>query len=245
MNPIIEITTPNIFENKKIISGVTRRNLRLFPEIGFNISPTEIISAAEVVKHKQILADKLSLPLEKCIFQKQVHEDRIDIITDNYQMVERDGMISNIKGIVLNINIADCCAVLFHDPVNNAVGAVHSGWRGTKLNISSKAIAMMVQEFSSDPTDMKVYLSPCASVKKYETGQEFKEYFPDSVIQSDGKYYFDNHKEIKNQLIQSEINSDNIEVSDVCTISNTDYHSFRRDGNKSGRMAAFIGIRDI
>ncbi|MCK5742328.1 MAG: polyphenol oxidase family protein, partial [Chlorobi bacterium] len=93
--------------------------------------------------------------------------------------------------------------------------------------------------------DLKVYLSPCASVKKYETGQEFKEYFPDSVIQSGEKYYFDNHKEIKNQLIQSGINADNIEVSDVCTISDTDYHSFRRDGNKSGRMSAFIGIRDI
>ena len=245
MNPIIEITTPDIFDNHRIISGVTRRNLSLFPEIGFNISPTEIISADEIIKHKQILADNLSLPIEKCFFQKQVHGDRIDVITDNYQIVERDGMISNIRGIVLNINIADCCAVLFHDPANEAVGAVHSGWKGTKLNISSKAIAMMTREFGSDPTDIKVYLSPCASVNKYETGQEFKEYFPDSVIQSSGKYYFDNHKEIKNQLIQSGINSDNIEVSGICTISDTDYHSFRRDRNKSGRMAAFIGIKDI
>ncbi|MCK5741144.1 MAG: laccase domain-containing protein, partial [Chlorobi bacterium] len=159
MNPIIEITTPDIFENKKIISGVTRRNLRLFPEIGFNITSSEIISADEVIKHKQVLADNLSLPLEKCIFQKQVHGDRIDIITNNHQIVERDGMISNIKEIILNINIADCCAVLFHDPVNEAVGAVHSGWKGTKLNISSKAIAMMTQEFASDPNDLKVYLS--------------------------------------------------------------------------------------
>ena len=245
MNPIIEITTPDIFENKKIISGVTRRNLRLFPEIGFNITSSEIISADEVIKHKQVLADNLSLPLEKCIFQKQVHGDRIDIITNNYQLIERDGMISNIKGIVLNINIADCCAVLFHDPVNEAVGAVHSGWRGTKLNISSKAIVMMKQEFGSTPKDIRVYLSPCASVAKYETGAEFKKYFPDSVIKSEGKYYFDNYKEIKNQLIQAGINLDNIEISGICTISDTDYHSFRRDGNKSGRMSAFIGIRDI
>ena len=33
-----------------------------------------------------------------------------------------------------------------------------------------------------------------------------------------------------------------IEKSDICTIENSDYHSFRRDKEFSGRMAAFIGM---
>ena len=56
------------------------------------------------------------------------------------------------------------------------------------------------------------------------------------------KYLFDNSLQILLQLLDCGIIRDNIQISDICTITNKNYHSYRRDKERSGRMAGFIGM---
>ncbi len=239
----IEIIEPDIFPKDIVKAGVTEKNESLFPETGLSFSNAKNLTDAEVYKHQQLLADFIGIPFGNLKFQKQVHGDTIKVIDKESVTEEADGMITNIKGIFPVIKIADCAALLAYDPENKAVGAFHSGWKGTKLNITAKGIRLMNVIYGSDPAKLLFYLSPCASGANYEVEWDVARFFPGSVTDiGNGKYLFDNKKQIKLQLLDAGIDENNIEISDICTIGDKSLHSFRRDKDLSGRMAAYIGM---
>ncbi|MFP4368910.1 MAG: peptidoglycan editing factor PgeF [Candidatus Kapaibacterium sp.] len=243
-NEAFKTDRPEIFPKDRILSGVTHRNEKIFPQTGFSIFPSKLLDADGLVKHRSYFADFLGIDIDNIKFQKQVHEDRIRRVDKNSPIEESDGMITDEKGIALNITIADCCAVLVYDPVNEAIGAFHSGWRGTALNISPKGINMMITEFGSNPGDILVYLSACASGENYEVGAEVAEKFSKGKIRKEkGKYLLDIKETIIDSLKEIGIKQENIEYSSSCTISDNQYHSYRRDKDLSGRMAAYIMMK--
>lgn len=239
-----KILENNQYKPYHLISGVTQRNLENFPPNGFSISNGKILNDDEVIAHRKYLGEYLGVDYIAMKFQKQVHGDRIRIIDEKSEIEDSDGMMTNIKGLVLNVTLADCCGILIFDPENEAIAALHSGWRGTQHNIAKKGIGMMEEIYNSDPEKILVYLSPCASGENYEVGEDVAKFFPNSVKQiSEEKYLFDNHNEIKSQLLDSGVLTKHIEISEICTISDINYHSFRRDKDKSGRMSCFIGMK--
>ncbi len=241
----LDILSPNIFPKNRIVSGVTKINKHLFPKYGFSLSKGEILSDFEVNNNRKILADYLQTDLNNLKFQKQIHSDIVQIV-DNETTSDNqsDAMITNKKNIFLNVLLADCLGILLFDIENNTIAAVHSGWRGTKKKIITKTIEKMKLHFNSKPQSILAYLTPCASGETYEVGYDVAKYFPDYVKQiKKNKYLFDNRAKIYDDLIKIGINPENIEKSEVCTIKNNDYHSFRRDKEKSGRMAAFIAMK--
>lgn len=232
----------NIFP-ENIISGITLRNKEIYPPIGFLISSGDLLTEEEVEKNRCILADDLGFQRSNLIFQKQVHGDTINRATSSYPIYESDGIISNEKGTVLVLSLADCCGILVYDESSQSVGAFHSGWKGTQQKIVYKGIKKMVEEFGTNPKKIKCWITPCAGAEDYEVGIDVAKYFPDFTKSSgNGKFLFDLKSAVKAQLIGSGVLEDNIEISSESTISDGRFHSFRRDKEKSGRMAAFIGI---
>jgi YfiH family protein len=243
---ILELETPAIFPQDEIIAGVTKRNVEIFPEKGgLSLSPGKILSKEELAEHRRIFADNLGISQSVLKFQNQVHGDTIRIITPDSVAESSDGMITNFKNVVLCVIIADCAAVLMYDPKNRVVAGLHSGWRGTKANIVSKAITLLKSDFKSDPADLLVYVSPCASGELYIVREDVAQHFPRTAKKiNDEEFLFDNRAEIGLQLAEAGVLKSNIEISTGCTIGGeNDYHSYRRDGERSGRMAAFIGMK--
>jgi len=131
-----------------------------------------------------------------------------------------DGMITNQRGIMLGIYVADCCAVYIVDPKTPAIGLVHSGRKGTQLGVVTNAINQMVHRFSSDPANMIVQLSPCIRPLHYE---------------------IDFAAEIMRQCRAFGVKE--IHDSGVCTACDLDrYYSYRIEKGKTGRMLALLGI---
>jgi polyphenol oxidase len=241
---IIELETPNIFPKDRIAAGVTKRNLLSFPPYGLSFSNAEINSDDEVEHNIEAFSDFLHIDRESNIFNHQIHSDIIRKVEKGDKLQDCDGMYTDEKGVILNAKIADCAAVLMYDSSKQCALALHSGWRGTKQKISIKGINILENEYSSNPKDILVYISPAAGGDVYEVGEEFVELFPHSVKpEKNGKYLYDNKHEIFLQLISTGILEKNIEISPICTIKNHEFHSFRRDKNISGRMTAFIGIK--
>ena len=103
-----------------------------------------------------------------------------------------------------------------------------------------KAINILKINFNSNRKDLLVYLSPSASGDRYEVGWEVSQHFPKSIKKSNNeKYLFDNRNEIKLQLLECGVPEQNIEVSAVCTISDFDYHSFRKRWGKIRQDGCF------
>src|SRR5579859_206917 len=60
---------------------------------------------------------------------KQVHGDHIHHITAAPKsQLTGDGAVTNVPGIILSIQTADCLPVLVADPARKAIGAFHAGW---------------------------------------------------------------------------------------------------------------------
>jgi YfiH family protein len=259
----INLIVPNIFPKDKILAGVTERNCHIYPD-GLSFGVTEHFDSQTVRKHRKLLADFLGVKVEDFVLLHQVHSDIIHIVEEMGRncygkttkhkpssfsnnldsKFDGDALITSIKGKILGVKIADCAGILMYDIKKEIVSAVHSGWRGSAQKILPKTISKMQERFGTNPKDILVFISPVPDAQKYEVGQEVAELFPRStVISPDGKYFFDNRKELLLQLLQSGIEERNIEISPICTISNLNLHSYRRDKDKSGRMLAFIGMK--
>ncbi len=236
----IDILKPSIFP-EEITAGITLANKDNYPPFGFCIFPGKILTDSEVESHRSALSNLLQVPRKRMIFQKQVHTDGIKEVNFGEEITASDGMISNQKELVLNVTVADCCGILIFDKVNKAIAALHSGWKGTSLNIASKGVRLLNEKYGSKAEDLLVWLSPCAGKDKYEVEWDVAKYFKKHVTQlNDKKYLLDIREPILEQLINCGIPKDQIEVNHDCTIEDDRFHSYRGDKEQSGRMSVFI-----
>ena len=234
------------FDNN-ISAGISVRNINSNGEIveEFTIGNIDHFESNVIYQSRNKLANYLNVSSNYLKLGKQTHSDKIEIVTkDNInQNLECDGLITQDKDIALLVSVADCAAVLIYDPLNQVIAAVHSGWRGTNLGITEKALSIMKQKFGTRESELKVQISAAASGDKYEVGEEVAILFTDSIKQiSSKKFLFDNKAEIVRRLVELGVAKDSISIDLDCTISNQLYHSYRRDGVKSGRNATFIKI---
>ncbi len=104
-------------------------------------------------------------------------EDRgkVAFLTPDYGDV--DGLVTNVKGIALAVFTADCVPIYFVDPVREAIGLAHSGWRGTVSNMAGKMIERMMQEFGTDPKDLIIAIGPSICQNCYEVDETVAEAF--------------------------------------------------------------------
>jgi len=89
---------------------------------------------------------------------QQIHGNKIAIVdapmTSGKEFAACDGIITNQRGIVLGVYVADCCAVYIVDSKTPAIGLVHSGRKGTDLGVVPNAITQMSDRFGSDPANI-------------------------------------------------------------------------------------------
>jgi len=238
----LEITPA--FQHPRLRSGVTQTNRDLFPLPGLTFSTSASSSADLVQASRAELAAAVDVDLADLQFMSQVHGSTVVRIESPTASPEADALITNVPGIVLCATIADCCAVLLFDEANAAVAAVHSGWRGTQLNIVTEAIRAMQAAYGTEPGHLAAFLSPCASGARYEVDADVAAFFPDHVRSiGEGKYLFDNQSAIRQLLEQAGVPSNGITADPTCTMVDPRYHSHRRDGALAGRGVGFIGIQ--
>ena len=112
------------------------------------------------------------------IVNRQVHSDLIHVLrTPPAGLLVGDGLITNLPGVVVAVQTADCIPVLVVDTENQVVGAFHAGWRGTVKRIVEKGIGMMRREFGSRPKDIYAAIGPGIQQCCYEVGEEVRQEF--------------------------------------------------------------------
>ncbi len=132
---------------------------------------------------------------------------------------------------MFGVKVADCLGVVLWETSREfPVYAIHSGWRGSKSGIVAKCAQELVSS-GADPLNIKAYFSPSAQACCYEVGAEFMDYFGTQfVVRRNGTFYFDNIAYNVAALTDLHIQAENIQQSSVCTMCNTQFHSYRREG---------------
>lgn len=245
MSSPIEYKIPEIFKAGEIKAVFTllspdyRTNGAKIP--GFNLGLSSEESPEKVQQNIERLATEFGINLDHFAYAKQVHGNRIQQVKRGGCYDETDALITDIPGITLAIQVADCAAVLICDPVRQVSAAVHAGWRGVVQNIVPLTVKEM-SKISSEVSDMRAYISPCLSEKAFEVGEEVAEHFPEEFVNR--KDYRKPHVNLKafifHQLRNAGLEEEQIETDEGCTLSGNQYYSYRRQKKDSGRMMAVI-----
>ena len=160
---------------------------------------------------------------------EQSHSD-IFLEVDKAGKYKADGLITKTNNLKLMVKTADCMPVLISD--NEKVGVVHIGWKGLEKKIFYKIIS----KFNSEK--LKVAIGPHAKSCCYEVKEDLESKFSKYCIKKGEKIYLNLSKEIQEYCEENNID---LEVSDMCTIDNKKYNSYRRDKTKN-RQKSYVWI---
>ena len=191
--------------------------------------------------------------------EHQIHSDKVEIIDDiEKTYTDIDGIITNIKGTSLATRHADCTPVYLYDPINNVIGNIHSGWRGTVQKIAQKGVIKMINEYGCNKENIICCLGPSIGKCHFEVSIDVKDIFKKAfsyllnedeyiflgeVKDGQQKYFIDTSLVIRKTLEEIGIKKENIIESKICTVCNSNFmHSYRVDKEKSGRNTAVIGF---
>ena len=151
---------------------------------------------------------------------------------------EGDALITRQPGLAVSVRTADCLPILLADPVRRAAAAVHAGWRGTAAGIVGETIGRMRRDFGTDPADLWAAIGPGIGACCYEVGDDVARRFG-----REGNVRLDLAGINRAQLMQSGVAAERIERMELCTRCDAArFHSYRRDGERAGRMISYIRV---
>lgn len=175
---------------------------------------------------------KTQLGVRRMISAHQVHGDSVYIpehaIHGDCVASRCDALVTNRPGLGLLIGHADCQPVLLYDPIKRVVAAIHSGWRGSVLNIIAKTVSVMTEKYGCTPMDIHgaigPSLGPCCAEFVH-----FKHELPSAFWHYEvGDRHFDFWAVGHDQLEKAGIKRENIAISGICTSCSDDFFSYRR-----------------
>lgn len=218
----------------------------------FTLSYSSSPDREEIRKNRALLAKAMGVPESHLFFPSQVHKTRIVNVTRNTpkeELMETDALITSERGICIAVMSADCVPILLYDRKNNAVGAVHSGWRGTVARILEKTLLEMQKQFGTTGKDLIAGIGPSVCQESYEVGGEVieevsKAFGAESglmIARPNDKANLDLWKANEIQLLEFGVAPSRIEISDLCTVKNNNYFFSARKGD-TGRFAAGIMV---
>ena len=212
----------------------------------FNLSYSVGEEKQIVDQNRKIFFEEIGLNTGIVSYQKQVHEDLIRVVNDSGNCGESDALITTSKNLGLAISSADCPAIFIYDPVKKVIAAVHSGWRGTEKKILQKTLIKLKNEFNSIASDLVCYIGPSISKNNYEVGNDVAEKFKEEfVVKKENKFFLNVAGANYKMLISEGVKEVNIQQSNLCSFEYKNVlHSYRRDGQRSGRAVGVIAMRD-
>lgn len=185
--------------------------------------------------------------LDEILYLNQIHSDKIVDCTKNSISpkgdIDGDALIINKENIGIGVFAADCTPVIVYDKEKRVMAAIHSGWKGTFHEITKKTCEYMIENYGCK--DLKVIIGPhigqCCYEVSVELAEKFKGKFGEDVV---SKRNLSLEKCIVKQL-KDIVNIQNITFVNKCTYCNEDVklHSFRKTGEDSGRLFAFIFMK--
>ena len=177
---------------------------------------------------------KLNIKNYFCL--NQIHSNIVHIVDENYQdKKDGDAFITKIPNCALVIRTADCIPMVIYDKKQKIIGAIHSGWKGTLNSIIEKTINSMIDNFSSNPKDLYLYLYPSIQKCHFEIGKDVYDQFAQKLenikkytTQKNEKYYLDLPQIVIDDAIKTGVLKEHIFNNNVCTYCHNDiFYSYR------------------
>jgi polyphenol oxidase len=208
---------------------------------------------ARVLENVRRAARALGVDHERLYVLSQVHGTASRALTgaeDRDEVVRSEGDItlSRAPGVACGVRSADCVPVLVADRITGAVAAVHSGWRGTVAGAAAAGLAAL-RELVGGPGDLLAAIGPHIAVCCFEVGDDVAAALAGCSSAAAGavsatpgrRSHVDLRRIVRAQLEAAGVRPELIDDVPGCTVCEPErFHSFRRDGARSGRLLSAI-----
>lgn len=214
----------------------------------FNLATHTGDDPEQVQQNRRILAAELGVQSGAMSWISQVHGIRVvtaeAAIAAHDSPLQADAVDTQQPGLVCSVLTADCLPVLLTDTQGRHVSAIHAGWRGLVDGVIEAAL----DRFDSG-AELLAWLGPAIGPQQFEVGAEVRQAFVDhdplasAAFQPCGEQkWLGDMYALARQRLQAR-GVDRIYGGGRCTVTESDlFYSYRRDGEKSGRMATGIWI---
>jgi len=222
------------------------------PFESLNLSP----QVGDVLEHVREnlgrAAHTVGLTPERLYMAAQVHDRGVISLhgTEAASAVARtaaDAIVSSAPGIGCGVRTADCVPILLADPETGRVAAVHAGWRGLVRHVIASATERML-ELGSRSSALLAAFRPHIGPDAFEVGEDVAREIASAsaargVVERapTGKALVSLARVVRAQLRAAGLDDAHIEQVPGCTYRDaSQFFSYRRDGQRSGRMLALI-----
>jgi YfiH family protein len=228
--------------------------MELFRYLGDDTFPYRTIMA----DHTDFSINKILILKNRCVIAEQTHSNNVHVCSEkdsgagfdeHSQVSDCDAIVTGVPNQFLLIRTADCTPILLYDEKRKCIGAVHSGREGTRKDITGHCIEVMINEYNSQPKDVKAWIGPGICNNHYKVSEEIWAEFYQSCKNSnffidESDFLFpDIQNVILQQLTTAGILQENIISNNICTFESERHFSFRRNGTFN-RQINIIGMID-
>lgn len=223
---------------------------------------------AAVTENRIRAARRLGITERALHYLSQVHGTEAQELRrgdDPDEVVHRVGDItlSSTPYLACGVRSADCVPVLLADRRTGNVAAVHSGWKGTLARVATIGV-LRLRQLGGGPGDLVAAIGPCISACCFEVGDDVAARLAQASSAGDSTLSWgpaspnaarqsgssaptrrvDLRKIIRAQLVEIGLADHCIEDVAGCTFCDpVRFHSYRRDGARSGRLLSAIVAR--
>ncbi len=177
-----------------------------------NCSYAGLDNPEKVQENRSRAMNYLGCSLNSLVTVKNCHSNKVVLVEhpwDESMKPEADAMVTQLSGIVLASDSADCPIILLVDEQMGIIGLAHAGWKGARAGIIESTVLKMI-ELGASSSEITASISPCIHQNSYEVSQEFHDqflkdgsknkcYFKDSIRPS--YFQFDLLNYVKDRLI--------------------------------------------
>lgn len=212
---------------------------------------------AAVEENRKLLCRLMPEQPRRLIIPHQTHQTETRIVDEGFlshpeeeqrQLLEGiDALTTDCKGVCICVSTADCVPILYYDTRQQAIAAIHAGWRGSVSRIVTRTLQVMRDAYGTRGEDLVACIGPSISPDAFEVGDEVYERFRSEGFDMDciairrEKWHINLWEANRFQLLEAGVQSENIELTGICTWMNVgDFFSARRQGIASGRILSGI-----
>ncbi len=286
-------------QSSEIAHGVFTRlgGFSSSPYAGLNASYSTGDSFDNVVRNRLAVLQALDIANYPCATLWQVHGAEVAVLAteqevwddwrsdwahrsyrlDEQELVwttkarrQADAIITRQAGAALALTFADCCPLLFYDPVQHVIGMAHGGWRGSARGVALATVEAMVARYDCQPRTILAAVAPSIGACCYEVSEQVQHLFT-GQLQFDEMPTLARYRESvrasavfstrrlpersslrldigatnRNQLLMAGLLPEHIETADICTGCRTDiFFSHRVEKGKTGRFPVILALKN-
>jgi hypothetical protein len=175
---------------------------------------------------------------------RQVHGTTVLLADQLTSVSEGDAVVATGYGIAVGVITADCVPVLLRDRRQRAIAAVHAGWRGAAAGVLEATLTTLQRIAGVEPHDLEAVIGPAAGGCCYEVGDDVRRAFGERVaaafVPRRDRHVFDLRAAVRTLAESAGVGT--VAQLGPCTVCDTAYASYRRDGAAAGRQLSFIAL---